>query len=96
MFLHVNLCILIRIEEKDKNVNDFILKIKEFKKKIADSVKYSLWCGFSEMREWESNYWPFEGRNGKALNNFALFGKNNKNLLKGPEENELKKAWNNV
>lgn len=42
MFLHVNLCILIRIEEKDKNVNDFILKIKEFKKKIADNVKYSL------------------------------------------------------
>lgn len=48
MFLHVNLCILIRIQEKDYNVNGFILKIKEFQKKIANNVKYPLWCGFSE------------------------------------------------
>lgn len=48
VFLHVNLCILIKIEEQDKNVNGFILKIKEFQKKIANIVNYSLWCGFGE------------------------------------------------
>lgn len=48
MFLHLNLCILIRSEEEDKNVNGLILKIKEFKEKIANNVKCSLWYGISE------------------------------------------------
>lgn len=81
MFLHVNLCILIRIEEKDKNVDDFTLQIKEFKKKLVDTVKYSWRCGFREVRGWEWNCLPFEGRYGKALNNFGLVRKN-KNSLK--------------
>ena len=34
IFLHVNLCILIRIEEKDKNVTGFIPKIKDLRRKL--------------------------------------------------------------
>lgn len=41
-FFHVNLCILIRMGEKDKNVNGFLLKIKEFQNTIANNVNSSL------------------------------------------------------
>lgn len=58
------------------SVNDLILKIKEFHKKITSNVKYSLWCGFSETDKGTgvnlSNYTK------KAFNNFTLFGETTK------------------
>lgn len=40
MFLYVNLCILIRIEENNKNVKYLIIKINEYGEQITNSVNF--------------------------------------------------------
>lgn len=86
IFLRVNFCILIRIEEKD-NVNGLILKIKEFHKKI---VMLNIHCDVDLVkliREQELTYQPIQK---KPLTILYYLEKQQKLVKK----NDLKKAWN--